>query len=143
MNNTRIPFGSYDYNYTQAQYRNLSAMRGQKPMYSRPKNSQMSSGEVSKKIVSIVIGILIVLILGWLGLNFLLYEKDSAWFKVYTPPPPPSDSIQPNGNGSGGKLDDATNTYKNQQLGLYQAGNPSKNASDFGGYITTPPPPQP
>jgi hypothetical protein len=107
--------------------------------YPYSKTATGSSGEVSKTVVNITLIVLAVLILGWLGLNFFLYEKDEAWFKVYKAPPPPANSIQPNGDGTGGKLDPAVTTFKNSQLAGYQALKPSTTPSEFGGYITTPP----
>ena len=106
--------------------------------YSKPSSGSGSSGEVSKNVINITLIVLAVLILGWLGLNFFLYEKDQAWFKVYKAPPPPSNSVQPNGDGTGGKLDPAVTTFKNSQLTGYQALKPSTTSSEFGGYITTP-----
>ena len=67
-----------------------------------------------------------------------LYPSLKINFKVQTPPPPPSDSVQPNGDGTGGSLDPAVTSYKNQQLTGYKARNPSTTPSEFGGYITTP-----
>jgi len=152
MNNTRIPFDSYAYKppnmqayrnpALQAQYRNLSNSRMQSPAYSRTRGyiPQMpNSGEASRTIIFVVLGILIVAIVGWIILNFLLYEKDSGWFKVYKSPPPPSGSIQPNGDGTGGSLDPAVTTFKNANLTSYKGLNPSTTPENFGGYITTPP----
>ena len=111
------------------------------PVSSNLMSQPGSSGEVSRKTMIIVSVVLIVIILLWLGLNFLLYEKKTAWFKVYKAPPPPSNSVQPNGDGTGGKLDPAVTTFKNQQLSGYQALAPGSTPSEFGGYITTPPQP--
>ena len=146
MNNSQIPYDSYAYkpNPMQTQYRQLDVYRRtQGPVYPRTGAAYMpqipsSSGEASKKIIFIVLGFLIVAVVAWVVINFLLYKDDKAWFKVYKAPPPPSDSIQPNGDGTGGPLDPAVNTFKNANLTGYKAGNPSSTPSDFGGYITTP-----
>jgi hypothetical protein len=97
-----------------------------------------SSGEVNKTLLIIVIGILVVLIVVWVIVNFILYKDDKAWFKVYKAPPPPSGAVQPNGDGTGGKLDPSVTTYKNQQLTGYAAKNPSKTPTEFGGFISQP-----
>jgi hypothetical protein len=145
MNNNRIPFDSYAYkpNPMQAQYLQLDAFRrSQAPVYPRPGAAYIpknpSSGEASRTVIFVVLGILIVGIVAWLVINFLLYDKNSAWFKVYKAPPPPSGSVQPNGDGTEGTLDPATTTFKNSQLTAYKAGNPSTTPSDFGGYISSP-----
>jgi hypothetical protein len=144
MNSTQIPYDSYAYkpNPMQTQYRQINTFsRTQGPVYPRPGAyvaQNPSSGEASKTIIFVVLGILIVGIVVWVVINFLLYKDDKAWFKVYKAPPPPSGSVQPNGDGTGGALDPAVTTFKNAQLTGYKAGNPSSTPSDFGGYITTP-----
>lgn len=144
--NTYIPsYDSYAYkpNPMQSQYRQLNNFRRSQsprsPNY-MPQMTSKSSGEVSRTTMNIVLIVLAVIIAAWVGLNFFLYEKDEAWFKVYKAPPPPSNSVQPNGDGNGGKLDPTVNTYKNSNLAGYQAKNPGKTPSEFGGFITTPPP---
>lgn len=128
------------YSYDSYAYRTPVAPRMTRYPYGYPKNTtvQPSSGEASKTVIFVVLGILIVGIVIWIIVNFLLYKDDKAWFKVYKAPPPPSDAVQPNGDGTGGSLDPAVTTYRNQQLSGYQALNPSTTPSEFGGYITTP-----
>ena len=147
MNNSQISYDSYAYkpNPMQTQYRQINTFsRNQAPVYPRSGAAYMkqmsSGGEASRNIIFIVLGFLIVAIVAWVVINFLLYKDDKAWFKVYKAPPPPSDSVQPNGDGTDGPLDPSVNTFKNTNLTGYRAGNPSSSASDFGSYITTPPP---
>jgi hypothetical protein len=132
-------YDSYAYKYPsiqQLQYKKNNTYYGTKT-YMQPKTS---TGEVNKTVLITVLSILTVLIIGWVILNFILYKDDKAWFKVYKAPPPPAGSIQPNGDGTAGSLDPAVNAFKNQQLAGYQALNPSTTPSEFGGFITTPPP---
>lgn len=139
-------YNSYAYkpNVNLNMYRNLNVARGQARPLPRTGNyntQNPNAGEVSKTTMIIVLVVLAVLIAGWVGLNFYLYEKDEAWFKVYKAPAPPPNSVQPNGDGTGGKLDPAVTTFKNSNLAGYKALAPGTTPSEFGGYITTPPPP--
>jgi hypothetical protein len=103
-----------------------------------PQQINKPSGEVSKGVLFAVIGFLVVAIVVWVIINFILYKDDKAWFEVYKAPPPPSGSIQPNGDGTGGSLDTPINDYKNKNLTAYATNNPSKTPENFGPYITQP-----
>ena len=152
MNNTRIPFDSFAYNSNpnlnpvmKERFIQLDSFRrSQAPINPRqgsnyiPTIKNPSTGEASRTVIFIVLGFLIVAIVIWIIVNFLLYKDDKAWFKVYKAPPPPSNSVQPNGDGTGGQLDDSVNTFKNQNLTGYSAKNPSTTPSEFGGYISVP-----
>ena len=143
MSNPYTLYNSYaNPKFDPTMYRKLNMARGQAPPLPRTGNyttQNPNTGEVSDKVRNIVLIVLVVAIIVWLGLNFFLYEKKTAWFKTYKAPPPPANSVQPNGDGTGGSLDPAVNTFKNQQLAGYQAKNPSSTPTEFGGYITTPP----
>jgi hypothetical protein len=88
MNNTRIPFDSYAYKppnmqayrnpALQAQYRNLSNSRMQSPAYSRTRGyiPQMpNSGEASRTVIFVVLGILIVGIFKFFNTHHLRGNK--------------------------------------------------------------------
>lgn len=133
--NSRYSYDSYGYNrpsYPQQGY----PRQGYNPRQMVP--NQIVAPE-KKTIMFVVLGFLIVAVIGWIILNFILYKNDSAWFKVYKAPPPPSGAVQPNGDGTGGSLDPAVNTYKNNNLTGLKALNPSTTPTYFGGFISTPP----
>lgn len=144
MNTYRPSYDSYAYkpNVNLNMYRDLNVARGQARPLPRTGNYKYSptlnSGEANKTVMIVVLVTLAVLIVLWVILNFILYKDDKAWFKVYKAPPPPSDSVQPNGDGTAGKLDPAVNNYKNANLTSYKAMNPGSTPTEFGGFITTP-----
>ncbi len=92
------------------------------PMMGGPK--PISSGP-SKKTVTIVLIILLIFCLAWIGLNIFFYEKNSLWFKKYTPVKGPVGAVYPNGlpasaGGNVGTLPPSVLTHINNNLQAYQ-----------------------
>lgn len=90
-------------------------MMGPKPISSGP----------SKTVVTIVLIVLLIFSLAWIGLNILFYEKNSLWFKKYTPVKGPPGAVYPNGlpasvGGNVGTLPPSVLAHINNNLQAYQ-----------------------